>query len=225
MTLTINQILVFLLIGVLIAFLVEMGILAKHAIPLMKKSKDLVESSNQAVDDVKSRADHISDSLEGAINSITENANPALKVLGGLAAGLTAVNSISAVGKGLSVKSALLAGIAGSRNAKRAKKEIKRSKKAVKQLKKQTRIENKALKQSAAIEKKAARAELAAAKAGARLEKRMQSKAAKQDKRLAKEAARNDLKAIKYERKLARKLRKAQKKAGTDEIFAAAEEE
>ena len=50
MTLTINQILVFLLIGVLIAFLVEMGILAKHAIPLMKKSKDLVESSNQAVD-------------------------------------------------------------------------------------------------------------------------------------------------------------------------------
>ena len=35
MTLTINQILVFLLIGVLIAFLIEMGILAKHAIPLI----------------------------------------------------------------------------------------------------------------------------------------------------------------------------------------------
>lgn len=225
MTLTINQILVFLLIAVLIAFLVEMGILAKHAIPLMKKSKNLVESGNQAVDDVKGRADKISDSIEGAINSITADASPVLKIIGGLAAGLTAFNSVLAVGKGLSVKSALLAGIAGSRSAKRAKKEIKRSKKAVKQLKKQTRIENKALKQSAAIERKAARAELAAAKAGARLEKRMQSKAAKQDKRLAKEAARNDLKAIKYERKLARKLRKAQRKAGTDVVITTYDEE
>lgn len=215
MTLTINQILVFCLIVVLIAFLVEMGILVKHAVPLLKKSKSLVESSNKAVDDVKGRADEISDGISNAINSIAADAHPALKALGAVAAGLTAVNSIGAVGKGLAVKSGILAAIAGGRSARNAKKEIKRSRKAIKQMKKQSRIESKAMKESAALERKAADAERAAARISARMESRAQAQAARQNKKLAKEAARNDMKALKYERKLEKKVRRAQKKAGT----------
>ena len=142
MTLSINQILVICLIAVLVVFLIEVGILAVHALDLIKKSKVLVDSGNQAVEDVKGRADDISDSLTSAISSIAADTGPAMKVLGGLAAGLTAFNSVGAIGKSISLKSGLMAAIAGSRDAKKAKKEIKRSKKAVKQLKKQARVEN-----------------------------------------------------------------------------------
>jgi len=215
MTLTINQILVFCLIAVLIAFLVEMGILVKHAIPLIKKSKALVESSNKAVDDVKGRADEISDGISNALSSIAADAHPALKALGAVAAGLTAINSIGAVGKGLAIKSGILAAIAGGRSARMAKKEIKKSREAIKQMRKQSKIEKKAMKESMALERKAAEAEIAAARISARMEGRAQAAAARQNKQLAKKAARNDLKALKYERKLAKKIRRAQKRAGT----------
>ena len=164
MTLSINQILVICLILVLVVFLIEVGIMAAHAIALMKKSKGLVETSNKAVEDVKGRADNISDGLTTAISNIAEDTNPAIKVLAGVAAGLTAVNSIGAVGKGLAIKSGVMAAIVGNRDAKKAKKEIKRSKKTVKQLKKQARIERAALRQSSALERKAIKYEAAVAR-------------------------------------------------------------
>ena len=73
----------------------------------------------------------------------------------------------------------------------------------------------KAMKESMALERKAAEAEIAAARISARMEGRAQAAAARQNKQLAKKAAKNDLKALKYERKLAKKIRRAQKRAGT----------
>ena len=177
MTLSINQILVICLILVLVVFLIEVGIMAAHAIALMKKSKGLVETSNKAVEDVKGRADNISDGLTTAISNIAEDTNPAIKVLAGVAAGLTAVNSIGAVGKGLAIKSGVMAAIVGNRDAKKAKKEIKRSKKTVKQLKKQARIERAALRQSSALERKAIKYEAAVARKLRKAQLRAEKKA------------------------------------------------
>ncbi len=153
MTLTVNQILWICLILVLIALVVVLAIMAVHVLRLTKKSQELVESSNHAVDDVKERADIISDNLNSAINNLAEDTSPVVKALGAVAAGLTAINSVGAVGKTISVKSGLAAAVANSREAKDAKKTIKNSKKAVKQLKKQARYEKKALKQSKKLAK------------------------------------------------------------------------
>ena len=183
MTVSINQILVFCLIAVLIVFLAEMAVLVKNALPLIAKLKGLADNGNSLVDNVKSRANEIGNKITGALNSITANPHPLLKLAGGLAAGATAFNSLFSVGGGLELTSGLWAALAGGRDAKRAKKDIKRSKRAVKQLRKQNRIDNKVMKQTAALERKAAKA-----------------------------AARNNLRAIKYEKKLAKKVHKAEKK-------------
>lgn len=154
MSLTVNQILWICLIVVLVALVVVLAIMAVHVLALVKKSKVLLESGNNAVEDVKGRADEISDGLTTAISNIANDTSPAIKILAGAAAGLTALNSIGAAGKGLALKSGVMAAIAGNRDEKRAKKDIKRSKRTVKQLKKQAKQERKALRQSAEIERK-----------------------------------------------------------------------
>ena len=183
MTISINQILVFCLVAVLIVFLAEMAILVKHALPLIAKLKGLADNGNNLVDDVKAKANEIGNKITGALNSITAHPHPLLKLVGGLAAGATAFNSLFSVGGGLALTSGLWAALAGGKDAKKAKRDIKKSKKAVKQLRKQNRIDNKVMKQTAALERKA-----------------------------AKVAAKNNLKAIRYEKKLAKKVHKAQKK-------------
>ncbi|MBR2674946.1 MAG: hypothetical protein IKE52_05770 [Mogibacterium sp.] len=153
MTLSVNQILVICLIIVLIALVIVLAIMAASVIELAKKSKAMVESGNKAVDDVKGRADEISDNLIAAIDNIATDTSPTIKALGAVAAGLTAINSVSAIGKTISIRSGLASSIAGSRAARNAKKTVKNSKKAVKQLKKQSRYEKKALKQRGRLEK------------------------------------------------------------------------
>ena len=133
---TINQIIAFCLVAVLVAFVVVLAIMAVHAIELLKKTKVLVGKGNDAVDDVKGRFDKLSDDAMGAVNSVVADTSGAVKAVSAVGVGLAAfgiLRTLLRILTGSSVFSAMSAG----RERRRAKKEIKLSKKTIKQLNKQ----------------------------------------------------------------------------------------
>ena len=86
---TINQIIEFCLVAVLIGFLVVLAIMAKHAIELLKKTKTLADKGNEAVDDVKGRFDKLSDDALGAVSAVAADTSGAVKALTIAGAGIT----------------------------------------------------------------------------------------------------------------------------------------
>ena len=64
--LTVNQILVICLILVLIAFVVVVAIMAKHAIELMKKTKVLVGDGQEMLDETKVKVNEAEDKIINA---------------------------------------------------------------------------------------------------------------------------------------------------------------
>ena len=156
------------LILVLIAFVVVVAIMAKHAIELMKKTKVLVGDGQEMLDETKVKVNEAEDKIINAAVSVVEDTTPAVRVLGAAAGGLTAVNLVSMVGRGLTASGGLLAARADRKARKRARKELKRSKKMIKQVNKQAELEKKALKRSKRIAAKARKAEAKAAKKAAK---------------------------------------------------------
>ena len=91
---TINQIIAFCLVAVLIGFLVVLAIMAVHAVELLKKVKTLTDKGNEAVDDVKGRFDRLSDDALGAVGAVAADTSGAVKAVTFAGAGLTAIGLV-----------------------------------------------------------------------------------------------------------------------------------
>ena len=150
---TINQIIAFCLVAVLIGFLVVVAIMAKHAIELLKKTKTLADKSNDAVDDVKGRFDKLSDDALGAVNAVAADTSGAVKAVTAAGVGLTAVGIIKLLFSMLT-GSGLFSAVSAAKERKRAKKEIKLSKQTIKELNKQSKLEKKAFKKASKTARK-----------------------------------------------------------------------
>ena len=140
---TINQIIAFCLVAVLIGFLVVLAIMAKHAVELLKKTKALADKGNEAVDDVKGRFDRLSDDALGAVGAVAADTSGAVKAVTAAGVGLTALGLVKLL-LSLVTGSGLFSAVSAARERKRAKKEIKLSKKTIKQLNRQSKLEKKA---------------------------------------------------------------------------------
>ena len=178
MTLTVNQILVICLILVLVGFVVVLAVMAKHAIELMKKTKVLVGDGTELVDVSKAKVNEAGDKIIGAATAVISDTAPAIKAVGATAGGLTAINLVSMVGRGLVRRGGFFAAMADRRERKKTRKELKKSRKMVKKVNKQTKREAKAVKKAKKMsgelrkaEKKAARKEIKKAAKAARKEK------------------------------------------------------
>ena len=144
---TINQILAFCLVAVLIGFLVVLAILAKHAVELLKKTKTLTEKGTEAVDDVKGRFDKLSDDALSAVGAVAADTSGAVRFISAAGVGLAALGFGKVLfrlltGSGISAMST-------ARERKRAKKEIKLSRQTIKELNKQSELEKKARRKAA----------------------------------------------------------------------------
>lgn len=202
---TTNQILVACLILVLVAFVVVMAIMAKHAIELIKKTKVLVGDGQDMVNSSKAKVDEIGDKIVGAATSVAEDTAPTIKALGATATGLTAINVARFVGRSILRRGGLLEVMADRRDRKNSRKEIKKSRKLVKQINKQTALEAKAIKKSKKVAKKASKVEKKLVKKASKAEKKMNKKASKKAAKMAKKEAKVAKKADKKARKAAKK--------------------
>lgn len=162
--LTVNQILVICLILVLIAFVVVVAIMAKHAIELIKRTKVLVEDGQGVLDGTKEKVNTAGDKIINAATSVAEDTTPALKALGAAAGSLTTVNLLSMVGRGLVRHGGLISAMADRRERKKARKELKKSKKMIRKVNKQTKREKKAYKKNKKQAARNRKAEIRAAK-------------------------------------------------------------
>jgi hypothetical protein len=172
MTLTVNQILVICLILVLIGFVVVVAIMAVHAIELMKKTKALVGDGRTLVADSKKKIDLAEDRIIQAATSVISDTTPAIKALSSVAGGLTLLNLVKIVKRGLLGQGGFLSAIASRHERKKARKELKKSKKMVKKVNKQTKIETKAVQRNKKALKKARKAEAKAVRTGKKAEAR-----------------------------------------------------
>ena len=177
--LTVNQILVICLILVLVAFVVVMAIMAKHAIELMKKTKVLVGDGQELLDDTKEKVTTAEDKIINAAVSVAADTSPAVKALSTAAGGLTTINLVSMIGRGLVKRGGFVAAMADRRERKKTRKELKKSRKMIKKVNKQNKLEKKAYKKS---KKQTARIMTA--------EKKADKKAAKKAARKARKEAR-----------------------------------
>lgn len=143
-TISINQILVFLLILVLAALVVILAIMAVHAIDLMKKIKVLTKESENAVKEIKGKADRIEKTALSAVNSVVEDTSPLTKVLGVVVAGLLVLNFGNLFHNFIISRGGTLAFIATSIERAKAKKQVKRTRKAIRRVNKQTKLRKKA---------------------------------------------------------------------------------
>ena len=166
--LTVNQILVICLILVLIAFVVVVAIMAKHAIELMKKTKVLVGDGQEMLDDTKGKVNEAGDKIINAALSVASDTAPAIKALGATAGGLTTINLVSMAGRSLMRRGGFFAAMADRRARRNARKELKKSRKMIRKVNKQTKLEKKALKKSKKVSAKALKTEKKAAKKAAR---------------------------------------------------------
>ena len=132
--LTVNQILVICLILVLVAFVVVMAIMAKHAIELMKKTKVLVGDGQELLDDTKEKVTTAEDKIINAAVSVAADTSPAVKALSTAAGGLTTINLVSMIGRGLVKRGGFVAAMADRRERKKTRKELKKSRKMIKKV-------------------------------------------------------------------------------------------
>jgi ABC-type lipoprotein release transport system permease subunit len=89
MVITINQIIAFCLVGVLIAFIVVLGMMAGPAIELLKKTKTLAETGNAAVTETKSKLEEIENKVLEAAKAVIRDTSPVIKVIACVGIGLT----------------------------------------------------------------------------------------------------------------------------------------
>jgi hypothetical protein len=202
MVLSVNQVLVIGLILVLIAFVVVVAIMAYHAIELIENSKKLINTSNGVVEIAGKKLDDIEDTAQSILDGIKEDMSPVLKIIGGSALVLTALNLSSLIVK-LITNGSIFGGVSTRRERKRAEREIRLSKKALQQVNKQVALEReahkRAEKQSQELKKKEARA---AAK-DRREAKKALKRAIAERKALARETKRADRKAARAAAKAA----------------------
>ena len=219
MVFTINQILVICLILVLIAFLVILGIMAEHAIGLIRRSKVLVKAGNELIEDatgkveeVKVRADGVLDKALDTISDIASDTGPVIKALCGAALGLTVFNLISGIRKSLVSGGGVVGSILGRRDRRKAEKQIRESRRTIKQINRQTELEKKAVakaeKVSAKLRKRESRIAKKDAKAAARNAKHLE----KAERKVAAAAVRVALRAERAKERAARKLEKRAEK-------------
>ena len=156
MRLTVNQVLVICLILVLIAFLVILATMAKHAIGLIERSKVLVKSGNEMVDEAKSRLNTITDRMLDTINRVADDTAPAVKAFAGTGMGFFIINVVNTLFKGVTGRIGIVNSMAAKAERKKAQKEIKRSQETIKALNRQAQLERKAYKNAARQQKKLA---------------------------------------------------------------------
>lgn len=168
LALTVNQILVICLILVLIAFVAVMAVMAKHAIELLKKTKGLVGDGQVMLEDTRTKVGEAENKIIGAATRVAQDTTPAIKALGATAGGLTTINLISMIGRGLVRRGGIFAAMADRRARKNTRKELKKSKKMIRKVNKQAKLEGKALKKAKKVSRKTAKAEKKAAKKAVR---------------------------------------------------------
>ena len=168
---TVNQVLVVCLILVLVGFVVVMAIMAVHAIELLKKTKGLVGDGQEMLDSSKNKVDQIGDKIINAAVSVASDTAPTIKALGATAGGLTALNLVSMVGRGLVRRGGFFAAMSDRRARKKARKEIRKSRKMVRKVNKQAKLETKAVARAKKAAKKARKAEKKAERKAARRNK------------------------------------------------------
>ena len=76
---TINQVLAFCLVAVLVGFLVILGMMAVQAIDLLKKTKVLVSTGKDAVEEVKKKAEDLTDGAMTAVNGVIADSSIGIK--------------------------------------------------------------------------------------------------------------------------------------------------
>ena len=133
---TINQIIAFCLVAVLIGFLVVLAIMAKHAVELLKKTKTLADKSNDAVDDVKGRFDRLSDDAIGAVSAVAADTSGAVRALTFAGVGITAFGLLKML-IGMFTGTGVFSMMSAAKERKKARKEIRLSKQTIKDLNKQ----------------------------------------------------------------------------------------
>jgi len=232
MVITINQIIAFCLVGVLIAFIVVLGMMAGPAIELLKKTKGLVETGNEAVTETKSKLEEIENKVLEAAKAVIRDTSPVVKVIACVGVGLTLFSLLRGLFRWITGGSGLFA---ARRERRIAEREIQLSRQTIKKINRQSRLEREAFERAEAQKKKLqkieadnARKAAVAAAAEARKEAKIAEKTAIIEEKAALRAAaaaaalsakisrtekRAAAKAAKAEKVIAAKAAKAEKKA------------
>lgn len=230
---TINQVLAFCLVAVLVGFLVILAMMAVQAIDLLKKTKVLVNAGKEAVDEVKKKADDLTDGAMVAVNNVIADSSIGIKAVAAAGFGLTALNLATGAVKSLLRMVGLAPAKSTRKERRQAAKEIKLSKKTIREMNKQAKADRIAFAKAEKERKKLHAREMANAKREAKIMKAEQKVAAKLEAKEAKAAAKAaaiaaaaEAKALKAEKKAAVKALKIeqaiQAKAAKAEQAAAA---
>ena len=232
MVITINQIIAFCLVGVLIAFIVVLGMMAGPAIELLKKTKTLVDTGNEAVTETKSKLEEIENKVIEAAKAVVRDTSPVVKVIACVGIGLTLFNLLKGLFRWIAPGGGFLD---ARRERKKAEKEIQLSRQTIKRINRQSRLEREAFERAEAEKKKMqkieaenARKAAIAAAAEARKEAKIAERTAIIEEKAALRAAaaaaalsakisrtekRAAAKAARAEKVIAAKAAKAEKKA------------
>lgn len=151
---TVNQILVFCLIAVLVAFLVILGRMAATAIGLLKNAKVLVGDAQGMVADGKVAVENCKTSVVKAANSVVDNATTVDKAVCGAAAFTVLLNLKNIIRRRTFLGKGLIGAFLTRRDRKKAEKELRKTKKEVSRLRKATRREAKASKKATKMARK-----------------------------------------------------------------------
>lgn len=214
---SINQIIAFCLVAVLIAFIAVLARMAGPAIELLKKTKTLVSTGTEAVEDTKSKIAEIKDKITETLDSIIHDTSPAIKVIGVVGLVLTGYNILKSLFGAVVAGGGLFGLLSAASERKKAAKEIKLSKKTIKKINKQAKLERKAFAKAEVQARKLQRRDACNAKKAARIEERNAMKAAAAaaalSARVAKTEKKAAAKAAKAQKAIALKTAKAEKKA------------
>jgi hypothetical protein len=197
MTITVNQILVFLLICVLIVFVAEVAILAINALELIKNANALVDTGDKAVKGIKAKLYELGDKLTDTLVAVARDTGPTVKFVAGSGMLLTALGLGRTAIAGLIGGSTILSAIASWNERKKAEKEIKKSRKTIKKVNKQKKLEKKAYASAAKQSKRLAKKEAGIAKADARKARCDARQAARAEKKENKALRKAEKKAVK----------------------------
>lgn len=151
---TINQILGFCLIAVLVVFLVILGRMAATAIGLLKNTKVLVGDAQGAVAEGKAAIAECKTSAVEAANAVVENATLVDKVICGFAVFTILANLKDFIIRRTFLGKGILGAFLTRRDRKKAEKELRRTKKEVARLRKAARREAKQSKKATKMARK-----------------------------------------------------------------------
>jgi len=210
MVITINQVIAFCLVGVLIAFIVVLGLMAGPAIELLKKSKTLVETGNEAVTETKSKLEEIENKVLEAAKAVIRDTSPVVKVIACVGIGLTLLSLLKGLFRWITGGSGLFA---ARRERRIAEREIQLSRQTIKKINRQSKLEREAFERAEAQKKKLQKKEAENARKAAIVaaaEARKEAKIAEKAARIEEKAA---LKAAAAAAALSAKISRTEKKA------------